>query len=67
LKFHRRQRRAAPEGIARVRKSYPTLPMFIATIDGEPNKVGYILPDLGDAGGPAVWDLKRLQRGGNHS
>ena len=41
---------SAPEGIARVRKSYPTLPMFTAAIDRELNKVGYILPGLGDAG-----------------
>ena len=41
---------SAPEGIARVRKSFPTLPMFTAAIDRELNKVGYILPGLGDAG-----------------
>ena len=41
---------SAPEGIARVRKSYPTLPMFTAAIDRKLNDVGYILPGLGDAG-----------------
>jgi len=41
---------AAPEGIARVRKSYPKLPIFTAAIDRQLNKVGYILPGLGDAG-----------------
>ena len=41
---------SAPEGIARVRKSYPTLPMFTAAIDRQLNQVGYILPGLGDAG-----------------
>ncbi len=41
---------SAPEGIARVRKKYPTLPMFTAAIDRELNNVGYILPGLGDAG-----------------
>jgi uracil phosphoribosyltransferase len=41
---------SAPEGIARVRKSYPTLPIFTAAIDRELNQVGYILPGLGDAG-----------------
>ena len=41
---------SAPEGIARVRKSYPTLPIFTAAIDRQLNKVGYILPGLGDAG-----------------
>ena len=41
---------AAPEGIRRVRKSYPALPIFTAAIDRQLNKVGYILPGLGDAG-----------------
>ena len=41
---------SAPEGIARVRKSYPTLPIFTAAVDRTLNDVGYILPGLGDAG-----------------
>jgi len=41
---------SAPEGIARVRKKYPTLPIFTAAIDRELNQAGYILPGLGDAG-----------------
>ena len=41
---------SAPEGIACVRKSHPTLPMFTAAIDRGLNKIGYILPGLGDAG-----------------
>ncbi len=41
---------AAPEGIARVRQSFKTLPIFTAAIDRQLNKVGYILPGLGDAG-----------------
>jgi len=41
---------AAPEGIARVRKSHPTLPIFTASIDRQLNAIGYILPGLGDAG-----------------
>jgi uracil phosphoribosyltransferase len=41
---------AAPEGIARVRKSYKTLPIFTAAVDRQLNGVGYILPGLGDAG-----------------
>ena len=41
---------AAPEGIARVRKTYKTLPIFTAAVDRQLNKVGYILPGLGDAG-----------------
>jgi len=41
---------AAPEGIARVRKSFPTLPVFTAAVDRQLNEKGYILPGLGDAG-----------------
>jgi len=41
---------SSPEGIARVRKSYPALPIFTAAIDRALNEVGYILPGLGDAG-----------------
>jgi uracil phosphoribosyltransferase len=41
---------AAPEGIARVRKSHKTLPIFTAAVDRQLNGVGYILPGLGDAG-----------------
>ena len=41
---------AAPEGIRRVRKSHPTLPIFTAAIDRRLNAAGYILPGLGDAG-----------------
>ena len=41
---------SAPEGIARVRKSYPTLPIFTAAVDHTLNNIGYILPGLGDAG-----------------
>ena len=41
---------SAPEGIARVRNKYPTLPIFTAAIDRQLNPVGYILPGLGDAG-----------------
>ena len=41
---------AAPEGIARVRKSHKTLPIFTAAVDRQLNRVGYILPGLGDAG-----------------
>jgi uracil phosphoribosyltransferase len=41
---------AAPEGIRRVRKDYPKLPMFTAAIDRCLNSRGYILPGLGDAG-----------------
>ena len=41
---------AAPEGIRRVRKSYPKLPIFTAAIDRRLNEKGYILPGLGDVG-----------------
>ena len=41
---------AAPEGIRRVRKSYPRLPIFTAAIDRQLNQKGFILPGLGDAG-----------------
>jgi uracil phosphoribosyltransferase len=41
---------AAPEGIRRVRKSYPQLPIFTAAIDRRLNNKGYILPGLGDVG-----------------
>ncbi|MEY2466935.1 MAG: uracil phosphoribosyltransferase [Verrucomicrobiota bacterium] len=41
---------ASPEGIRRVRASYPTLPIFTAAIDKKLNCKGYILPGLGDAG-----------------
>jgi uracil phosphoribosyltransferase len=41
---------AAPEGIRRVRESYPRLPIFTAAVDRKLNQKGYILPGLGDAG-----------------
>jgi uracil phosphoribosyltransferase len=41
---------AAPEGIRRVQKNYPRVPIFTAAIDRRLNDRGYILPGLGDAG-----------------
>ena len=41
---------AAPEGIRKVRKQFPTLPIFTAAVDQKLNEKGYILPGLGDAG-----------------
>jgi uracil phosphoribosyltransferase len=41
---------AAPEGIHRLRRSYPRVPVYTAAIDKKLNKKGYILPGLGDAG-----------------
>jgi len=41
---------AAPEGIHRVRRHYPALPIFTAAVDRKLNERGYIRPGLGDAG-----------------
>ncbi len=41
---------AAPDGIRRVRKNYPRVPIFTAAVDRQLNGKGYILPGLGDAG-----------------
>jgi len=41
---------AAPEGVRRMLESHPEVPVFAAALDRELNKVGYILPGLGDAG-----------------
>jgi uracil phosphoribosyltransferase len=41
---------ASPEGIKRVKASYPRLPIFTAAIDKTINDKGFILPGLGDAG-----------------
>ena len=41
---------AAPEGIRRVRESYPRVPVFTAAVDRQLNQKGFILPGLGDAG-----------------
>ncbi len=41
---------AAPEGIARVHREFPELPVFTAAIDEKLNAKGYIVPGLGDAG-----------------
>jgi uracil phosphoribosyltransferase len=41
---------AAPEGIARVHRDYPEVPIVVAATDRELNDMGYILPGLGDAG-----------------
>jgi len=41
---------AAPEGIARVHRHFPTLPIFTAAIDERLNRQGFIVPGLGDAG-----------------
>lgn len=41
---------AAPEGIARVHRDHPEVPIVVAAVDRGLNEVGYILPGLGDAG-----------------
>ncbi len=41
---------AAPEGIARLQKAQPTVPIYTAAIVEYLNDHGYIVPGLGDAG-----------------
>ena len=41
---------AAPEGIARVEKEHPDVPVFTAAKDEGLNSHFYIVPGLGDAG-----------------
>lgn len=41
---------AAPEGVARVRKSHPDVRIHLVEIDVRLNEIGYIVPGLGDAG-----------------
>jgi uracil phosphoribosyltransferase len=41
---------AAPEGIRKVRKHFPRLPIFTAAVDRKLNERGFIVPGLGDAG-----------------
>lgn len=41
---------AAPEGVRRMAKDHPDVPVYAAALDRELNDRGYILPGLGDAG-----------------
>jgi len=41
---------AAKAGVKRVHQAYPDVPIYTAGLDPLLNKVGYILPGLGDAG-----------------
>ena len=41
---------AAPEGIEKVAKEHPDVPVYVSTLDRTLNEHGYILPGLGDAG-----------------
>jgi uracil phosphoribosyltransferase len=41
---------AAPEGLARMERDHPDVPIFAAALDRQLNDRGYILPGLGDMG-----------------
>jgi len=41
---------AAPEGIERLQKAHPDVPIYTAAVDKYLNDHGYIVPGLGDAG-----------------
>lgn len=41
---------AAPQGVARVRESFPDVGIFTAALDDGLNEHGFIVPGLGDAG-----------------
>ncbi|HLB54164.1 MAG TPA: uracil phosphoribosyltransferase [Gemmatimonadales bacterium] len=41
---------AAPEGVQAMLEAHPKVPVYAAALDRELNKLGYILPGLGDAG-----------------
>jgi uracil phosphoribosyltransferase len=41
---------AAPEGVKRMRKEFPDVPLHLAALDSHLNEIGYIVPGLGDAG-----------------
>ena len=41
---------AAPEGVRRLGKAHPDVPIYAGALDRELNAQGYILPGLGDAG-----------------
>ena len=41
---------ASPEGIERIKKSHPDIPIYIASLDRQLNDRAFILPGLGDAG-----------------
>lgn len=41
---------AAPEGVEKVAKAHPDVPVYVSTLDRCLNANGYILPGLGDAG-----------------
>lgn len=41
---------AAPEGVRKINKDHPDVPVYTASLDRELNNQGYIVPGLGDAG-----------------
>jgi uracil phosphoribosyltransferase len=41
---------AAPEGVARIQKDHPEIPILLGALDRRLNQSGFILPGLGDAG-----------------
>ena len=41
---------AAPEGVQRLDRDHPDVPIFTAALDRELDENGYIVPGLGDAG-----------------
>jgi uracil phosphoribosyltransferase len=41
---------AAPEGIARLSRAHPDVPIHVGAVDERLNDIGYIVPGLGDAG-----------------
>ena len=41
---------AAPEGVERLEKEHPDVPIYTAAVDRGLNELGYICPGLGDAG-----------------
>jgi uracil phosphoribosyltransferase len=41
---------AAPEGIDRLSRAHPDVPIHVAAVDERLNEIGYIVPGLGDAG-----------------
>jgi uracil phosphoribosyltransferase len=41
---------AAPEGVQKMDRDHPDVPIFTAALDRELNEHGFILPGLGDAG-----------------
>lgn len=41
---------AAPEGVERLSRAHPDVPIHVAAVDDRLNEIGFIVPGLGDAG-----------------